>query len=117
MLGQSTFRDRLTRGIYLTFDPADRTGMLEDALVKVEAAAEIEKKFFRAIKKGEIDRRLDRDAIEDAVSKGILSAEEAKIMRVADEATDRVIKVDDFAADALARPAHKPESDYTAAAE
>ncbi len=117
VLGHSPFRDRLTRGVYLTFDPADRTGMLEDALVKVEAAAEIEKKFFRAIKKGEIDRRLDRDAIEDAISKGILSAEEAQIMRVADEATDRVIKVDDFAPDALARPAQKPESEYTAAAE
>ena len=38
-------------------------------------------------------------------------------MRVADEATDKVIKVDDFAADALARPAQKPENGYTAAAE
>jgi acyl-CoA dehydrogenase len=91
--------------------------MLDDGLVKVEAAAEIEKKFFRAIKKGEIDRRLDRDAIEDAVSKGILTAEEAQIMRVADEATDRVIKVDDFAPDELARPAVKPSGDYTAAAQ
>ena len=117
VLGHSSFRDRLTRGVYTTFDPADRTGMLEDALTKVEAAAEIEKKFFRAIKKREIERRLDRDAIADAVEKGILTHEEAEIMRAADEATDRVIKVDDFAPDELARPAQKSNNGYTAAAE
>ena len=117
VLGQSAFRDRLTRGAYVSFDPDDRTGVLEDALVKVEAAAEIEKKFFRAIKKGEIERRLDRDAIADAVEKGILTPEEAEIMRIADQATDRVIKVDDFAFDELARPASVPNPDYTKAAE
>ena len=117
VLGQSAFRDRLTRGAYVSFDPDDRTGVLEDALVKVEAAAEIEKKFFRAIKKGEIERRLDRDAIADAIEKGILTPEEAEIMRIADQATDRVIKVDDFAFDDLARPASAPNPDYTKAAE
>jgi acyl-CoA dehydrogenase len=117
VLGQSTFRDRLTRGVYVTFDPADRTGILEDALNKVEAAAEIEKKFFRAVKKAQIDRRLDRDAIADAVDNGILTAEEAQIMREADEATDRVIRVDDFAPGELARPArHRPDP-FTEAAE
>src|SRR5690606_36847171 len=89
VLGQSAFRDRLTRGVYVTFDPGDRTGMLEDALIQVEAAAEIEKKSLRAIKKGEIERRLDRDAIDDAVAKNILSRDEAAILRAADEATDR----------------------------
>jgi acyl-CoA dehydrogenase len=117
VLGQSVLRDRLTRGVYVTFDPNDRTGMLEDALTKVEAAAEIEKKFFRAIKKGIIDRRLDRDAIEDAIAAGVLTAEEAQIMRVADEATDRVIKVDDFAPDELARPQAVTSNGMNAAAE
>ncbi|MCD7060524.1 acyl-CoA dehydrogenase [Pelagibacterium xiamenense] len=117
VLGQSALRDRLTRGVYVSFDPNDRTGLLEDALVKVEAAAEIEKKFFRALKKGEIDRRLDRDAIADAVEKGVLTAEEAEIMRIADEATDRVIRVDDFDADALARPQSGHQTEITTAAQ
>ncbi|HWJ87055.1 MAG TPA: acyl-CoA dehydrogenase [Pelagibacterium sp.] len=116
VLGQSVFRDRLTRGVYVTFDPGDRTGMLEDALIRVEAAAEIEKKFLRAIKKGEIERRLDRDAIDDALAKNILTSDEAAILRAADEATDRVIAVDDFAPDALARVPRKAD-DYTEAAE
>src|SRR5690606_18832086 len=100
-----------------TFDPADPTGLLEDTLTKVEAAAEIEKKFFRALKKGIIDRRLDRDAIEDAVEKDVLTQEEAIILRAADEATDKVIRVDDFAPDALARPQYRPNAAITAAAE
>jgi acyl-CoA dehydrogenase len=115
LLSHSTLRDRLTRGVYITHDPNDPTGMLEDALTKVEAVAEIEKKFFRAIKKGQIQRRLDRDTIADAVVAGVLTEEEATLMRAADEATDRVIKVDDFAFDELARDQKRPE--LTVAAE
>ena len=97
VLGPSQLRDRLTSGVYITNDPDDKTGMLEDALIKVVAAEEIETKFVRAIKKGQITRRLGRDAIDDAIEAGILTKQEAVIMREADEATDRVIKVDDFA--------------------
>lgn len=117
VLGQSPLRDRLTRGVYITFDPNDRIGMLEDALVKVEASAEIEKKFFRALKKGTIQRRLDRDAVDDAIGAGVLTVEEAAIMRAADEATDRVIRVDDFAFDELARPQTVTPNGFNAAAE
>ncbi|WP_196260578.1 acyl-CoA dehydrogenase [Pelagibacterium limicola] len=117
VLGQSVLRDRLTRGVYVSFDPNDRMGLLEDALIKVEAAAEIEKKFFRAIKRGAIHRRLDRDAIDDAVAAGVLTVEEAAILRIADDATDRVVRVDDFAADELARPQIAPANGITAAAE
>jgi len=108
VLKPGAWRDRLTAGIYVSFDPDDRTGLLEDALEKVTAAEEIESRFVRAIKKGEVTRRLDRDAIEDAVAAGVVTAEEAVILRAADEATDRVIRVDDFAPDALARHGAAP---------
>lgn len=101
ILRPSEWRDRLTTGIYLTDDPADRTGVLEDALVKVTAVEEIETRFVRALKKGLVQRRLDRDAIADAVTAGIVTADEAVQLRAADEATDRVIAVDDFAFDEL----------------
>ncbi len=97
VLQPSEFRDRLTTGIYTTMDPDDSTGLLEDALVKVVAVEEIEKRFIRALKKGVIDRRLDRDAIDDAVAADVLTAEEATQLRAADLATDEAIKVDDFA--------------------
>ncbi|MCF4099609.1 acyl-CoA dehydrogenase [Maritalea mediterranea] len=101
ILRHSEQRDRLTRDIFVSFDPEDRTGVLEDTLQKVEEAEEIEKRFIRALKKGEIARRLDRDAIDDAVEKGILNDNEAGILRAADEATDKVIRVDDFDFDEL----------------
>lgn len=117
VLKRSTLRDRLTRGVFVSHDPNDPTGLLEDALGKVEAVADIEKKFFRAIKKGTIERRLDRDAIADAVVAGVLTEEEAVLMRAADEATDRVIKVDDFAPDGLGRAPYAPAPAVTEAAE
>ncbi len=101
VLNPSEQRDRFTRGIYITDDPEDVTGVLEDALAKVVRVADIETKFIRALKKGQIVRRQDRDAITDAVSEGILTHEEAGFLRLADEATDTVVAVDDFAHDAL----------------
>lgn len=102
VLRPGSFRDRLTTGAYVSFDPKDVTGVLEDAFIKVTEAEEIEARFVKAARKGVIERRLDRDAIADAVAAGVLNDNEAGIMRAADEATDRVVKVDDFASDELA---------------
>jgi acyl-CoA dehydrogenase len=96
VLRPGAFRDRLTIGTYVSMDPKDVTGVLEDALIKVTRAEEIEAKFVRAIKKGIVERRLDRDAITDAVDKQVITEAEAAVLRLADQATDRVIKVDDF---------------------
>ena len=104
VLQPGAFRDRLTTGLYVSADPDDVTGVLEDALIKVTEAEEIETKFIKASRKGVFERRLDRDAIEDAVAAGVLTGNEAGIMRAAEEATDRVVKVDDFAADELSAP-------------
>jgi len=101
VLKPGAFRDRMTTGAYISMDPDDITGVLEDALLKVTEAEEIEGQFIKASRKGVIERRLDRDAIDDAVAAGVLNDNEAGIMRAADEATDRVVKVDDFASDEL----------------
>lgn len=101
VLRPGAFRDRLTTGVYVSMDPNDVTGVLEDAFIKVTEAEDIEAKFVKAARKGVIERRLDRDAISDAVAAGVLNDNEAGIMRAADEATDRVVKVDDFDMDVL----------------
>mgnify|MGYP001203903553 FL=1 len=95
------FRDRLTTGVYISTDPNDVTGVLEDAFLKVTEAEEIEAKFVKASRKGIIERRLDRDSIADAVAAGVLNDNEAGIMRAADEATNRAVNVDDFDMDVL----------------
>lgn len=102
VLRPGAFRDRLTMGTYVSMDPKDVTGVLEDALIKVTKAEEVEAKFVKAIKKGVIERRLDRDAITDAVEAGVLTEAEAATLRLADQASDRAIKVDDFDPDELA---------------
>lgn len=101
VLKPGAFRDRLTTGVFVSHDPNDVTGVLEDAFVKVTEAEEIENRFIRAARKGVIERRLDRDAIADAVAAGVLNDNEAGIMRAADEATERAVHVDDFAMDVL----------------
>lgn len=101
VLRPGAFRDRLTTGIYVSMDPDDVTGVLEDAFVRVTEAEEIEARFIKASRKGVIERRLDRDAIADAVAAGILNDNEAGIMRAADEATNRAVHVDDFDTDVL----------------
>ena len=90
MLRPGAYRDRLTMGTYVTMDPKDVTGVLEDAMIKVTAAEDIEHKFVRAIKKGIVERRLDRDAITDAVAAGVITEPEAATLRLADMATEIV---------------------------
>jgi acyl-CoA dehydrogenase len=96
VLRPGAFRDRLTTGIFVSHDPDDVTGVLEDAFVKVTEAEEIEARFVKAARRGTFERRLDRDAIADAVAAGVLNDNEAGIMRAADEATNRAVNVDDF---------------------
>ncbi len=115
ILNPNAQRDRFTTGVYISDDPEDVTGVLEDALEKVVRVADIEHKFIRALKKGQIERRLDRDAISDAVAEGILSNEDAGFLRRADEATDKVIGVDDFAFDELGMQ-KSPKSEQVIAA-
>ncbi|MBB4052668.1 acyl-CoA dehydrogenase [Devosia subaequoris] len=101
VLRPGAFRDRLTTGVYISMDPNDVTGVLEDAFIKVTEAEEIEARFIKAARRGVIERRLDRDAIADAIEAGVLSDNEAGIMRAADEATNRAVHVDDFEMDVL----------------
>ncbi|WP_189427278.1 acyl-CoA dehydrogenase [Devosia pacifica] len=104
VLRPGAFRDRLTMGAYVSTAPQDVTGVLEDAFIKVTEAEEIEARFTKALRKGTIERRHDRDAIADAVAAGVIGENEAGILRASDEATEEAVAVDDFAEDAFSRP-------------
>lgn len=108
VLRPGPFRDRLTTGVYISMDPNDVTGVLEDAFVKVTEAEEVEAKFVKAVRRGVVERRLDRDAIADAVAAGVLNDNEAGLMRAADEATERAVQVDDFGMDVLEPTGPRP---------
>jgi acyl-CoA dehydrogenase len=111
------FRDRMTMGTYVSRDPRDPIGLIEDALEKTIRAEPIESKFTRALKQGIITRRLDRDAISDAIAAEVITMEEAVVLRAADEAADRAIRVDEFDPDELASHSAPQAVDLGRAAE
>jgi acyl-CoA dehydrogenase len=121
-LQPGAFRDRLTREIYLSDDPADRVGLLDYTLAKLVASEEADKKLERAIRKGAVRRLHDRDWIAEAETKGVLTADEARSLAELRDLVARDSAVDDFSAAELAReqaqavsegdprPSSKPDS-------
>jgi acyl-CoA dehydrogenase len=89
-------RDRLTRFIHVSQDAGDPTGLLEVTLAKVVAAETAEKKLDRAVRTGKVRRVHGADWIGDAAKVGILSEEEALLLREVEALTARVIAVDHF---------------------
>lgn len=95
-LHDSPTRDRLTHGIYITDDPSDRTGRIEDAFHKVLAATELEAKIKKARKQGKIDGKTQPERINDAKQKKLISPDEAEQLQAAWEAMRNAIAVDAF---------------------
>ncbi len=88
-------RDRLTQGIYISHDPDDITGCLEDALKKVILAEPIERRL-RANDQAKPDLQSYQQWIDDMVGMNFISSADAKILLSAHAATRKVIMVDEF---------------------
>ncbi len=99
LLAPSAVRDRLTAGIYTPADPGEPLGRLADALHKVIAAEEVERKLRDAVKGKLIAAGSDEQMLPDGVKAGVITAGEADIVAVAQAARREVIRVDDFPAD------------------
>ena len=105
-------RDRLTDGIYISDDPDDITGCLEDALKKVIRAESVERRLRH--------ERITQPGLEDYAqwvaslrAAGQVDAEEAEILLQAREATARVVRVDDFESAQLAMKSAAPAKPAT----
>jgi len=93
-------RDRLTDGIYISDDPDDITGCLEDALHKVIKAEPIE----RRLRHDEVTRHgLEsyQQWLDGLQAAGQVTAEEADILLQARLATIKVVSVDEFEPDEM----------------
>lgn len=98
VLAPGPARDRLTAGLYHAGANDDGPlTRLEHAFMLVTANAAIEKKMHTA---------KIRDW-KEAVSKGVITADEGLAIQVADEAVAKVIEVDDFAPEALSPIYHQ----------
>jgi acyl-CoA dehydrogenase len=98
-LEPSATRDRLTVGIFITNDPADRMGRIEDALHKTLAAAELEKSLNQWMKAGKLAAHTVAEAIVEAGEKGLLDKFSVEKLLAARRATENAVRVDDFPAD------------------
>ena len=89
-------RDRLTRFVYVSQDSNDPTGLLEVTFAKVVAAEIADRKLDRAVRAGQVRRVHGTDWIAEAAKLGVLSDDEARLLREVEDLTARVIAVDHF---------------------
>jgi acyl-CoA dehydrogenase len=89
-------RLRLTRDIYVPPPDEPGLGRLEAALDKVVDALAVEAMIRDAVRAARIDRA-PGDALADlALQAGVITEEDRRRLRLADEARDEVIQVDAF---------------------
>jgi acyl-CoA dehydrogenase len=96
LLTESPTRDRLTQGIFINADKDDRTGRIEHAFHAVLEAEPAAKKLRDAVRQGVIGKGRERELVEEALAQGIIDAAEAEQLRLAREATQAAIRVDEF---------------------
>ncbi len=104
ILNPSEARDRLTRGIYKSGTLQEPLGRLEDALIKVMRSEQAEKKLHQLIKYNKIELSEDRqhtimdqaEFIRLAHQQKLLTDQEVKVIKEAEQAREEVIQVDDF---------------------
>ncbi len=89
-------RDRLTRHIYISHDPADPTGILEATLAKAVALEDAEKRLERAVKAGTVRRYHGNDWFAEAAAKGVITEAEARQLADLEDMIAKVIAVDHF---------------------
>ncbi len=106
MIKPGEARDRLTEGLYISDDPDDVTGCLEDALSKRVIAEPIERRL-RAEGQVKSDLQSDQQWLESLCADGFVTKEEAEILKAAQIATRKVIMVDDFSPEQMGKTATK----------
>lgn len=89
-------RDRLTKGIFIPEDKEEALGRYEYALGALKEAEPVYKKLHVATKKKELPKTQPRFVIDQALEKGIITEEEARIVRKAEDARVDVVQVDEF---------------------
>jgi acyl-CoA dehydrogenase len=102
-------RDRLIAGTYQTPNPNNPVGRMNALLPEVIAAEPVERKFIKAQKTGQLKGYDYAAQLDDAQSKGLLSAAECDLLRRVRDASFEFISVDDFDSSELeAGRQHKP---------
>ena len=92
-------RDRITRDIYLPDDKNEALGRYEHAMKLIEESFPVYKKLYKATKAKEIQKDHVLKQVQPALDKGIISKEEADIVKKTEAARFDAITVDEFTLD------------------
>lgn len=101
LLNDSPMRDRLTHGIYVDKRANDATGRIEVAFLAVLEAAPVEAKLHSAQKQKQLAKGNVAYVVNDAVAKGIITQDEARLIEKAEQARFAAISVDEFTPEEL----------------
>lgn len=97
MLSPSALRDRITQHCYISKNETDLGFRLDKAIIEVASTDAIWKKLHKAVQSGAIPARFDfNDRVNLAVKNGILTMEEAGILREYENLRTEIIKVNEF---------------------
>lgn len=89
-------RDRLTNGIYMPQNEQEALGRLEKAFTLSYQSSAISHKIREAVQKKVLKKAKQEALVEAAVAANVISAEEAKILKTAEEYRNDAIQVDSF---------------------
>jgi acyl-CoA dehydrogenase len=99
----SESRERLADGIYKTVEPRNALGLLQEALVLAMSAEPLEKRIrVEGVKTGRVTALDLPGQIEQALAIGLVSAQEAQLLRDYDRKVMDIVHVDDFDPEELA---------------
>jgi acyl-CoA dehydrogenase len=103
LLTASDTRYRLAEGVYLQLDGDNMPAVIDEALQIVIKADAAEKKLDVAIREGKVTANTFEEMVEQAFAKQVLDKEEVSLVNAAKQARDKIIAVDDFAAEEIER--------------
>jgi acyl-CoA dehydrogenase len=96
MMKEGGIRDRLTQGIYLPKERDQAVGRLDYAFSVSLRAEAAEKKIKKAIRDKALPKQKTNTLIDEAASKNIITPDEAKLLKEADQVRYDAILVDDY---------------------
>lgn len=96
MLADGAVRDRLTQGMFLSTDVTEAIGRLDNAFRIIKKSEATEHKIRRAVHEKRIAKLKGPALIDEALAKGVITAEEKATLQKAEEVRWDAIQVDDF---------------------
>lgn len=101
LMAPSETRDCLTRGTYVSNDMTHPIGVLEAALPRVIACEPVERRILKALRNGQLDGLNPKNRLDEALSKSIITAVEAKELKAVRAMIAEIIAVDEFDQDEI----------------